>query len=147
MRRGGGADCRHPVSVGLRRPFHIGHSERLAPHPLRWPADPLRMNAGLCDTCKHQKVVRNTRGSVFSMCERSKTDAALPEVPAAAGEGVPGLRQRVSLTTVLPSSAMRTSGAVFETVPVKLPLGAAPPPAATALALPFSPAATRQLIS
>ena len=39
------------------------------------------MNAGLCDTCKHQKIVRTTRGSVFSMCERSKTDARYPKYP------------------------------------------------------------------
>jgi hypothetical protein len=26
-------------------------------------------------------VVRNTRGSVFSMCERSKTDPAFPKYP------------------------------------------------------------------
>jgi hypothetical protein len=39
------------------------------------------MNAGLCDTCKHQKLVRTTRGSVFSMCERSKTDPRYPKYP------------------------------------------------------------------
>jgi hypothetical protein len=39
------------------------------------------MNAGLCDSCKHQKLIRNTRGSVFSMCERSKTDASYPKYP------------------------------------------------------------------
>ncbi len=33
------------------------------------PAD-----AGLCDTCTHQRVIRNTRGSAFSLCERSKTE-------------------------------------------------------------------------
>jgi hypothetical protein len=32
------------------------------------------VNAGLCDSCKHQRIVRNTRGSAFSMCERSKTE-------------------------------------------------------------------------
>jgi hypothetical protein len=32
------------------------------------------MNAGLCDTCVHQRVVKNTRGSTFSLCERSKTE-------------------------------------------------------------------------
>ena len=37
------------------------------------------MDAGLCDTCKYQKLVRTTRGSVFSMCERSKTDARFPK--------------------------------------------------------------------
>ena len=39
------------------------------------------MRAGLCDGCRHQKVIRNTRGSVFSMCERSKLDAAFPKYP------------------------------------------------------------------
>jgi hypothetical protein len=39
------------------------------------------MQAGLCDSCKHQKIVRNTRGSVFSMCDRSKTDARFPKYP------------------------------------------------------------------
>jgi hypothetical protein len=32
------------------------------------------VSAGLCDTCLHQRVVKNTRGSRFSLCERSKTD-------------------------------------------------------------------------
>jgi hypothetical protein len=38
-------------------------------------------NAGLCDTCIHQRVVRNTRGSTFSLCELSKTDPAYPRYP------------------------------------------------------------------
>ena len=37
--------------------------------------------AGLCDTCEHQRVVRNTRGSVFSLCERSREDPAYPRYP------------------------------------------------------------------
>jgi hypothetical protein len=32
------------------------------------------VNAGLCDSCRYQRIVRNTRGSSFSLCERSKTD-------------------------------------------------------------------------
>jgi hypothetical protein len=32
------------------------------------------VNAGLCESCLHQRVVKNTRGSRFSLCERSKTD-------------------------------------------------------------------------
>ena len=32
------------------------------------------MSAGLCETCRHQRVVKNTRGSRFSLCERSKSD-------------------------------------------------------------------------
>ena len=30
--------------------------------------------AGLCDRCLHQRVVRNTRGSAFSLCERSRRE-------------------------------------------------------------------------
>jgi hypothetical protein len=37
--------------------------------------------AGLCNTCRHQRVVRNTRGSVFSLCERSRSDPAYPRYP------------------------------------------------------------------
>jgi hypothetical protein len=40
-----------------------------------------RQPAGLCDSCRHQRVVRNTRGSTFSLCERSKTDPAFPRYP------------------------------------------------------------------
>jgi len=39
------------------------------------------MSAGLCDTCIHQKLIRNTRGSTFSMCGRSKSDRAFPKYP------------------------------------------------------------------
>jgi hypothetical protein len=38
-------------------------------------------SAGLCDTCAHQRIVRNTRGSQFSLCERSKTDKTFPRYP------------------------------------------------------------------
>ena len=47
--------------------------------------------AGLCDTCRHQKVVRNTRGSSFSLCRRSKTEPErfprYPRVPVTACDG------------------------------------------------------------
>ena len=29
---------------------------------------------GLCDSCRHQQVVRTTRGSSFSLCRRSKNE-------------------------------------------------------------------------
>jgi hypothetical protein len=32
------------------------------------------MHAGLCDTCRHQRIVRTTRGSTFSLCLRSKAE-------------------------------------------------------------------------
>jgi len=37
--------------------------------------------AGLCDRCRHQQLVPNTRGSVFSLCRRSRTDPAFPRYP------------------------------------------------------------------
>ena len=42
------------------------------------------MNApaiGLCDSCRHQQVVRNTRGSSFSLCRRSREDTRYPRYP------------------------------------------------------------------
>lgn len=40
-----------------------------------------RPPAGLCDSCVHQRLVPNTRGSEFSLCERSRTDPAYPRYP------------------------------------------------------------------
>jgi hypothetical protein len=37
--------------------------------------------AGLCDTCRYQREVRTTRGSRFSLCERSREDPAYPRYP------------------------------------------------------------------
>jgi len=39
------------------------------------------VNAGLCDSCRHQRIVRNTRGSTFSLCERSRTEPVYPRYP------------------------------------------------------------------
>lgn len=36
---------------------------------------------GLCESCRHQKLVRNTRGSSFSLCELSRADPAFPRYP------------------------------------------------------------------
>jgi hypothetical protein len=35
---------------------------------------PEPVDAGLCDRCAYQRLVRNTRGSVFSLCERSRSE-------------------------------------------------------------------------
>jgi hypothetical protein len=49
------------------------------------------MRAGLCDTCVHQRVVKNTRGSTFSLCKRSKDEPdrfpRYPRVPVVACPG------------------------------------------------------------
>ena len=42
---------------------------------------PAATPVGLCATCVHQKMVGNTRGSTFSMCLRSREDAAYPKYP------------------------------------------------------------------
>ena len=39
------------------------------------------MSAGLCDRCRHQRIVRNTRGSTFSLCERSRSEPEYPRYP------------------------------------------------------------------
>jgi len=39
------------------------------------------MQAGLCDRCRHQKLIGNTRGSSFSLCELSKSDPRFPKYP------------------------------------------------------------------
>lgn len=40
------------------------------------------MNAGLCQTCRHQKVVRTARGSVFSLCRRADSDPRYRKYPS-----------------------------------------------------------------
>jgi hypothetical protein len=36
---------------------------------------------GLCDSCVHQQLVRNTRGSTFSLCRRSRDQPEYPRYP------------------------------------------------------------------
>lgn len=40
-----------------------------------------RPPAGLCNRCRHQRLVPNRRGSVFSLCERSREDERFPRYP------------------------------------------------------------------
>ena len=49
---------------------------------------------GLCDSCRHQQLVPNTRGSVFSLCLRSRTDSAYPRYPPIPVIACPGHEQR-----------------------------------------------------
>jgi hypothetical protein len=60
------------VGNGFRAHPAIGH-----PSTSPWTA----VNAGLCDSCRHQKIIKSGRGSVFSMCLRSKTDDRFPKYP------------------------------------------------------------------
>ncbi|MBS1887795.1 MAG: hypothetical protein JSU06_11475 [Actinobacteria bacterium] len=49
-----------------------------------------RPPAGLCDSCRHQRLVPNTRGSVFSLCERSRTDPSFRRYPPLPVRECPG---------------------------------------------------------
>jgi hypothetical protein len=37
---------------------------------------------GLCGHCKHARVIRSSKGSEFTLCERSKTDRRYRKYPA-----------------------------------------------------------------
>ena len=50
--------------------------------------------AGLCDSCVHQRLVPNTRGSVFSLCERSRADPRYPRYPRVPVASCPGHEAR-----------------------------------------------------
>ena len=80
----------------LRGALHIGQTERLQPSdPLVHPGASLTwVKAGLCDSCKHQKIVRSGRGSVFSMCLRHRTDERFPKYPRIPVESCPGYERR-----------------------------------------------------
>jgi hypothetical protein len=49
------------------------------------------IGAGLCDSCRHQRIVKTTRGSRFSLCERSRTEPdrypRYPRIPVARCDG------------------------------------------------------------
>jgi hypothetical protein len=57
-----------------------------APSPASGPS----ASAGLCDSCRHQQLVRNTRGSTFSLCRRSREDPAYPRYPRLPVVACPG---------------------------------------------------------
>lgn len=51
--------------------------------------------AGLCDTCRHQQMVRNTRGSAFSLCRRSKDEPdRFPRYPRLPVQSCAGYERR-----------------------------------------------------
>ena len=54
----------------------------------------MEVNAGLCDSCRHQKLIRNTRGSAFSMCLRSRTEERFPKYPRLPVVRCPGYERR-----------------------------------------------------
>ena len=60
------------------------------PEPPVPPTPPHGIGAGLCDTCAYQQIVRNTRGSSFSLCRRSRDEPAYPRYPRVPVLACPG---------------------------------------------------------
>ena len=52
-----------------------------------------RPNAGLCELCRHQQLIRNTRGSEFSLCLRSRVDGRFPKYPPLPVTACPGFER------------------------------------------------------
>lgn len=51
-------------------------------------------SAGLCERCRHQQIVGTTRGSSYSLCRRSREDAAYPRYPRLPVLRCPGYERR-----------------------------------------------------
>jgi hypothetical protein len=54
----------------------------------------LEVKAGLCNSCRYQRLVGNTRGSAFSLCEKSKEDPRFPKYPRIPVLACPGYEPR-----------------------------------------------------
>jgi hypothetical protein len=50
--------------------------------------------SGLCASCRHQQLVPNSRGSVFSLCRRSREDPRYPRYPRLPVTACPGHETR-----------------------------------------------------
>ncbi len=65
----------------------------------------MALSAGLCDSCAHQRVVRTTRGSAFSLCERSRTDERFAKYPRIPVASCPGFERRAAPPEAPPGEA------------------------------------------
>jgi hypothetical protein len=51
--------------------------------------------AGICNACRHQQVVATTRGSAFSLCQRSRDEPErFPRYPRIPVTACPGFEER-----------------------------------------------------
>ena len=73
------AEESRPRGATRRQPW--GRKRRPSAAPGSIAGAVSRPEAGLCDRCRHQRLIHNTRGSVFSLCERSRTDPTSPATP------------------------------------------------------------------
>jgi hypothetical protein len=76
-------------------PLHRASGATCTLRPLTCVSETLTyVDAGLCDSCRHQKIVKSGRGSVFSMCLRHRTDERFPKYPRLPVERCPGYERR-----------------------------------------------------
>jgi hypothetical protein len=70
----------HPLAMPLS---YLYRGYRDNPHEVeaRAAAERTRAAFGLCDRCRHQRLVRSGRGSVFTMCLLARTDPTFPKYP------------------------------------------------------------------
>jgi hypothetical protein len=69
-----------------------------------------RPPAGLCDTCRHQRLVDTTRGSQFSLCELSREDDDYPRYPRVPVRACPGYEGRTEPASSDSPSSTETTG-------------------------------------
>jgi hypothetical protein len=72
----------HPVAMPLSY-LYRGYRDNPNEVQARAAAETTRpaIAFGLCDDCRHQRLVRTGRGSVFSMCLLARTDPNFPKYP------------------------------------------------------------------
>ena len=73
----------HPLAMPLS---YLYRGYRDNPHEVeaRAAAEATRtapMRFGLCDECRHQRLVQSGRGSMFTMCLLARTDPTFPKYP------------------------------------------------------------------
>ena len=64
--------------------------------------------AGLCAGCAHRRLVRNTRGSTFSLCRRAAWDPTLDRYPRLPVLSCHGHRREVA--TGAPAATVASDG-------------------------------------
>jgi hypothetical protein len=73
----------HPVAMPLSY-LYRGYRDNPNEVQAREATDSTRLPSqqfGLCASCHYQRLVRNGRGSVFTMCLRARTDPGFPKYP------------------------------------------------------------------
>ena len=64
-----------------------------------------RPDTGLCARCTHERIVETTRGSTFTLCELSSTDARFPKYPRLPVLACDGFEERNNSSTSISGSS------------------------------------------